>query len=200
MSSRCTVLCARLAWLVLCLPASTAGLQAQPLHFAAERVVVTAAGQQCSVTGEYHMRNPGPAPVQVALVYPFPVSADQPLPDSVLVEDVLGRTPITHTVMDSAILFPVRIPPSSTRIYRVSYRQRTPRMRFEYILTTTRRWPLPVGDARFTIVIPDDLRLRSCVPQPDSVTVGSGRRVYHIERRQFVSDQNLVVRWERSSR
>lgn len=199
MSERRTLLFGRATGLALWLLAATSGLEAQPLHFAAERVVITVAGDRCSVTGEYHFRNAGPAPVQATLLYPFPLSPDEPLPDSVLVEDVLGRVAIVHTAMDAAILFPVRVPPSSTRIYRVSYRQPTPGRHFEYILTTTRRWPAPVAHAVFTIVLPADLTLRSCIPPPDSVTVNFGKRVYHIERRQFVSDRNLVFRWERSS-
>ena len=199
MDDRCTLLIGRLATLGSCLLAAEGALEAQPLHFAGERVVITVAGDRCSVTGEYHFRNPGPVPVQAALLYPFPVTPLQPMPDSILVEDVLGRSAIVPTAMDSAVAFPVRIPPSSTRIYRVSFLQRTPARRFEYILTTTRRWPWPVAHAEFSIVLPGDLTMRSCSLVPDTVIERSWGRTYRIERDQFVPEENLILRWERSS-
>ena len=174
-------------------------LPAQPLHFAAEKISISVDGGQCRLSGEYHFRNPGPTPVETGLFYPFAIRNDQPFPDSILVEDVLARGPITYSRLDSGVVFLVRVPPLSTRIYRVSFQQKTHKSRFEYILTTTRKWPKPVGWAEFVISLARDLMLyRINTPAKESVQ-NNGARMYRIQRTDFLSDQNLVIQWKKRS-
>ena len=169
----------------------------QPLHFARERISIVVENHQVQVTGDYHFRNPGRKPIQATVLYPFPIRSDQPFPDSIMVTDVLAREQTAFGKSDSALSFAVRIPPLSTRIYRVSFRQKTFAYRFEYILNTTRWWPAPVGLAEFFITLARDLSLQGIsIPAEENVRE-DGSKIYHIRKTNFQTDQNLVVRWER---
>ena len=170
---------------------------AQPLHFARERISIVIELHQVYVTGDYHFRNPGGKTVQAAMLYPFPIRSDQPYPDSIVVTDVLAHEQITFGKLDSALSFSVRIPPLSTRSYHVSFRQKTFASRFEYILNTTRWWPVPVGHAEFFITLAKALTLKGIsIPAEENVRE-DGSKIYHIRKTNFQTDQNLVVRWER---
>ena len=173
------------------------GLIAQPLQFARERISFVVENYQVHVTGDYHFRNPGRTPIQATVLYPFPVRNDQPLPDSLIVMDVLAHEPTPFGKSDSALTFTVSVPPLSTRIYRVSFRQKVFRSRFEYILSTTRWWPAPIGHAEFFITLARDLTLKGISIPAEGNVQNDGSKRYHIKKMDFESDQNLVVEWER---
>jgi hypothetical protein len=172
-------------------------LLAQPIHFAEEKIVFLVRPGEVRVTGDYHFRNPGQRAVQASVLYPFPLREDQPFPDSITVIDVLDRTPCPFGRLDSALSFTVHVPPLTTRIYRVSFRQKVFAFRFEYILSTTRRWSAPVGQAEFVITLAKDLTLESMSIPAEEYVQNQGSNAYIIKKTDFESDRNLVVRWKR---
>lgn len=186
----------RLLLLVGALSTITLSLPAQSLRFARESISIFVGGNEVLFAGEYHLRNPLRRSVQAALLYPFVISDDQPFPDSVTVTDVLARKPCPFGRLDSALSFTARVPPLSTRIYRVSFRQKVFASRFEYILSTTRRWSAPVGQAEFVITLAKDLALESLSIPAEELVQRQGSKVYIIKKTEFESDQNLVVRWK----
>jgi hypothetical protein len=171
------------------------GAVAQSLQFAREELTVVVSGSYCDVTAFYTFHNPTNSPMRQQLFYPLP--AHQPFPDSLSVADLAAGTVVPYTVSTKGISFEIDCAPHTDRTYCIRFRQRTPQQSIEYILTTTRAWARPLEHARFVFVIPCEYALTASSFPPDRQTDQDGARTYTIEKREFMPDRDLTVRWKR---
>lgn len=180
----------------LLIPAAP-GAVAQSLQFAREELSFAVFGSYCNVTAHYTFRNVSNSSLRQTLFYPLP--AHQPFPDSLTVSGLFTGTVVPYTVSAKGISFEIDCSPHADRTYCIRFRQQTPQQSIAYILTTTRTWARPLEHARFVFVIPDDYALTSSSYPPDSQTDQDGVRTYTIEKREFMPDRDLTVRWKRRS-
>jgi hypothetical protein len=172
-------------------------LTAQPLRFTRETIQVTVADRFCILDGSYQFENRGPESMQQVMFYPF--SEPSEAVDSIRVTDVSRQTELPIVQRPAGVAFGIEIPPYSTRVYSVRYRQSTPGRRFEYILTTTHRWKHPIERAVFRVLLPDTLAVTGISFQPDSTKSVEGAALLVVERREFLPDRNLIMQWKRRS-
>lgn len=170
---------------------------AQPIRFVRESLLFTLAADSFSFSGTYYFDNPGPAAVEQSIYYPFVISGTGPDATDIL-EVHTGKT-IPVTDAQSGISFAPTLQPFSTQAYRISFVQRAPRRSLEYVLKTTAAWGEPLDRMTITIQAPADILVRDVSPRPDSIRWTSGMGRYTIERRHFMPDQNLTIRWERKT-
>jgi hypothetical protein len=172
---------------------------AQSLQFAREEVSFAVFDSSCNVTADYTFRNISDLSIRQTLFYPLPVHQSQPFPDSLTVVDAATGAAVPYAASANGISFAITIAPRVERRYGVRFTQRTPLRSLEYILTTTRAWARPLDYAKFSVTMSSVSVLASSTFRPDRQTVGNGKRVYVIEKRQFMPDCDLVIRWERKS-
>ena len=120
--------------LILLLYSST---WAQNLQFFRERSELDVRDTTCTVNGYYYFKNKSGKAINHTLYYPFVVNDFLPYPDSLSVRNYFNQRMIDFQKTKNAIRFPVSIPAKSIMAFKVTYRQKTPTRRMEYILTTT---------------------------------------------------------------
>jgi hypothetical protein len=180
------------ACIALVFPAS---LEAQPIRFSKESLLITLADDAFSFSGLYFFDNPGPAMVRRALFYPLVRSGS--LPDSVNIVTSSGGHTVPFAAESSGISFTVEVPACSTEAYRITFHQRAPGGSLEYLLTTTAEWGRPLERMTITIRAPESVSVKRVSMKPDFVRTGRIGSTMTIDRQHFMPDRNLVVEWER---
>jgi len=161
-------------------------------RFAAERVGLHVAADHLEVEGTYVIENPGEAPISVAIRYPVSIDADRPAPAAVEVD---GRALVPSVEGDTArVTFPIEVPPRSIRRFTVRYTQPHRGRTAEYVVTSARSWPTPVGSAVFTVR--HDRALGDVrVSLPTEVTL-RGDEVLHVAAlADFSPEAELRIEW-----
>ncbi len=179
-------------YLLLATPLS---LSAQPIRFVRESLVFALAADSFAFSGIYYFDNPGPAPVEQSIYYPFVISGS--VPDSTNVIEVHSARKIPVATGQSGVSFVASMQPFSTQAYRISFVQRAPKRSFEYILKTTAAWGQPLDRMTITIQVPVDIVVKRVSLKSDSRLSTRGVMSYIIERDHFLPAENLIVRWER---
>jgi hypothetical protein len=185
-------LTAAVACVALMVPAS---MEAQPIRFSKESLLITLADNSFSFSGLYFFDNPGPAVVRRALFYPL-IKSGSP-PDSVSVVMVSGGPSVPFAAEPSGISFIVEVPPCSTKAYRIGFHQRALSGSLEYILTTTAEWGRPLDRMTINIWVPESISVKRVSMKPNIVRKARIGSTMTIDRQHFMPDRNLVIEWER---
>lgn len=170
----------------------------QPVEFFRERIEIEVADSSCTVNGTYFFRNPSTSSFNLPVFYPVVLNDSLPFfPDHFIVyNEVTGRELPFHT-SSNGIHFNLFCEGLSITIFRVSYRQHTPKSMMEYILTTTQNWGKPLEKAVYVIYMPSYLHLTACSLQPDQISKQDGLLVYTTTKTSFLPRRNLKLYWER---
>lgn len=124
------------------------------------------------------------------MYYPFPVDAEHPYPEEIQVEGAEFRR------KPEGIVWRLQFAPGETRQVTVRYVQRCLEPEARYILTSTGRWGEPLARARFELSWPEGLQgVQSTYPGERRVS--DGRVRVSVERREFLPEEDLVLRWTR---
>jgi hypothetical protein len=167
----------------------------QPISFVRESLRFTLAGDFFTFAGIYYFDNPGPAPVEQSIYYPYVLSGS--LPDSASIIEVRSGKTVPMVPGRSGMSFVVAMLAQSTQSYRIFFVQRARNQSLEYILKTTATWGQSLDRATFTILVPADIVLRSISLKPNTIASTEGVTTYIIEREHFMPDENLILRWGR---
>jgi hypothetical protein len=188
------ILLSVIACLILLFPPC---MRAQPISFVREMLRFSLADSTFAFSGIYVFDNPGSAPVEMPVYYPYVMS--ESLPDSTtIIDEKIGKNvPILHG--QSGFSFVVTLPAQSTQPYRISFVQRARRQSLEYILKTTAAWGHPLDRATFTLRVPAEIILKFISMKPDTISCSGGVTTYGIEREHFMPGENLILRWGRRS-
>jgi hypothetical protein len=170
----------------------------QPISFVRESLRFSLAGDFFTFAGVYYFDNPGPAPAQKSVYYPYVLSGS--IPDSINILEVRSGKAVPVVPGRSGVTFVATLLPQSTQSYRFSFVQRARNQSLEYILMTTAAWGQPLDRVTFTIQVPADIVLKSMSLKPDTVSSTEGETTYIIEREHFMPDENLILRWGRKRR
>lgn len=171
-------------------------LPGQSLQFYGEKIEICIQGEYAQVSGEYYFRNNTSRPLRHTLYYPFVINQDLPWPDSISVYQVSEKKSISYREAKAGILFMLVVPPNSMDIYKVTYRQRTPGGKMEYILTTTQKWGHPLVFAEYNISLPEEYKLIDFSITPDSRQVINHEQIIKINRQNYLPTKNLKLYWE----
>jgi len=170
-------------------------LWAQPIGFVRESLQLKLADDSFAFSGIYYFDNPGQAPVEKLVYFPYVLSGD--LPDSTKIIEVRSGRTVPNVPGESGFSFMATVRPQSTQSYRVSFIQRARTQSLEYIFKTTSAWGRPLDRATITIRVPMKIALKSLSIKPDSVSSAAGATTYMIDRKQFMPDRNLILKWRR---
>ena len=171
-------------------------LPGQALQFYGEKIEVCIQGEYAQVTGEYYFKNNTSRSLHQAMFYPFVINQDLPWPDSISIYLVSEKKSITYREAKAGILFMIVVPADSMVIYKVTYRQRTPGRKMEYILTTTQKWGHPLVFAEYNLSLPEEYKLMDISLTPDSRQVINHKQIIKINRQNYLPTKNLKLYWE----
>ncbi|MBW1880509.1 MAG: hypothetical protein JRJ84_19305 [Deltaproteobacteria bacterium] len=150
------------------------------------------AADRLQVEGHYVIENPGSAATSVAIHFPVSVDADRPAPTTMEVD---GRT-LTPSVEGgtASVAFPIEVPPKSIRRFTVQYAQPHRGRVAEYVVTSARTWPTPIGSAVFT-VRHDPALGEVEVSLPTEVTIQADQVVHVAVLADFSPAEELRITW-----
>jgi len=171
-------------------------LLGQSLQFYGEKIEISILGENALVTGEYYFRNNTSQSIRRTLYYPFVINQNLPWPDSISVYQVSEKKSLTFRKAKEGVLFTLQVPADSTIIYKVTYRQRTPSRKMEYILTTTQKWGRPLVFAEYSIILPEDFKLSDISLAPDSHQEINHKQTIKINRQNYLPTKNLILNWK----
>jgi hypothetical protein len=171
-------------------------LPGQSLQFYGEKIEICIQGEYAQVTGEYYFRNNTSRPLHQVMFYPFVINQDLSWPDSISVYQVSEKKSLSYREAKAGILFVLVVPADSMVIYKVSYRQRTPGRKMEYILTTTQKWGHPLVFAGYSVSLPEEYKLLDISLTPDSRQIINHKQIIKINRQNYLPTKNLNLFWE----
>jgi len=166
-------------------------------QFVREEISIHVHGEYCTLVGRYEFRNTQNHAALWPIFYPLLNTDTIPLADSIRIRDAGTEELLPFESGVSGVSFALNMPPRASKSIRISYRQRTPKQRMDYILTSTQQWGKPLESATFRVVVPDSLRLTHMSPDYDSL-MKRGHDVEHfIHKKVFMPHSNLSIKWER---
>jgi hypothetical protein len=166
-------------------------------QFVREEITIRVHGACCTLDGRYEFRNTGDHAVLWPIFYPLLNTDAIPLADSVHIHDAETEELLPFESGVNGVSFAFNMPPCASKVIRISYRQRTPKKRMDYVLTSTKQWGKPLESATFRVVIPDSLRLTHMSIPYDSLTKRGHNVEYIIQKKAFMPRSNLIIKWER---
>jgi hypothetical protein len=159
-----------------------------PIRFAEETIRLSVDPPYLHVDAEYVFENRSSTDRGTSMFYPFPIDDDHPYPDSIEVEGA------RHRPHRSGVIWVVRVPAQSTASVTVRYRQEARTAEARYILRSTHAWGEPLDRGTYEVSWPSGLRgVR--VSYPGSRTEDGGRVHLRFERKKFMPDRDLIVKW-----
>lgn len=166
------------------------------IMFTSENIKIRLDGNLAVVEGDYTFYNPNPEmKLANTLVYPFPVTPELPFPDSIGVFTEYNQ-PLNFVESTKSILFRIQVNPAQTKKVTVKYWQPVPHNKFEYILTTTQKWGMPLKRATFTIDLNKELLMQNISYDSPEKVMNESYTTYVIDRENFCPDRNLIIEWE----
>lgn len=171
-------------------------LPGQSLQFYGEKIEVYIQGEHALVKGEYYFKNNTKQSIRRTLYYPFVINQDLAWPDSISVYQLSEKKMLNFRETKKGILFTLQVTADSTVIYKVTYRQRTPNRKMEYILTTTQKWGHPLVFAEYTLILPIGHELLKISLPPDSRQIINHNQIVKINRQNYLPEQNLSFCWK----
>jgi len=168
-----------------------------PAQFVREEIIVRVHGDYCALDGTYEFRNAEEHALPWPIFYPLLNTAVIPLADSIRICDAGTEELLPFESGVNGVSFALNMPPRASRIIRISYRQRTPKERMEYVLTSTKEWGRPLESATFRVVVPNALRLTHMSLPYDSVMKRGNNVEYFTRKKTFMPRSNLILEWER---
>jgi hypothetical protein len=166
-------------------------------QFVREEISIRVHGSYCTLDGRYEFKNTQNDAALWPIFYPLLSTVAIPLADSIRIYDADTAEPLPFESGSNGVSFSIPMPPLGSKTIQITYRQRTPKERMEYILTTTKKWGKPLERATFRVIVPDSLRLTHISIPYDSL-MKRGHDVEHLIRKKaFMPRSDLVVKWER---
>jgi hypothetical protein len=164
------------------------------VEFAAEHVLCELAPRALEVTGTYWLRARG-AGAALGIEYPILTAADRPAPTRISVDG--GEVPVTGGT-PAVARFAVNVPDRGQARFVVRYRQPHRGRQAAYMVTSARRWGVPLTRAVFVIRHPRSMGDVALSYRPDSRRLLDGGKTVEqlIVRQPFVPDRELELRWQ----
>jgi hypothetical protein len=186
-------------WLLAAVvPVTQLALSATSLaQFVREEISIRVHEGYCTLDGWYEFKNTQNDAAFWPIFYPLLNNAAIPLADSIRITDAETEDVLPFESGVNGVSFALTMPPRAPKAIRISYRQRTPKERMEYILTSTKQWGKPLESATFRVVVPDSLRLTHISIPYDSLTKRGHEVEYVIHKKAFMPRSNLIVKWKR---
>jgi hypothetical protein len=84
--------------------------------------------------------------------------------------------------------------PKKIASFTIVYTQKLKKDQFRYITTTTRRWRRPISEARFSVILSEDILPRFNYNVVREKVVDN-RHYYIIEYKKFYPEEDLIIEW-----
>jgi hypothetical protein len=171
----------------------------QGVEFAAERMELDLSPDRLRVRGTYWLRNRSADSVTLGIHYPILSDADRPPPDHVEVDGEQVPVSRTEGTAHPGARFPVRVPPRGLARFVVRYTQRHTGNRAGYMVTSARRWPVPLTRAVFLVRHPASMGRVRLSYRPDQVRRLDGGETVEllVVRQPFSPKREIELRWGR---
>lgn len=169
------------------------------VRFDRERMKIELHKGRIQVRGLYHYTNSSALPAVLTLQVPFPVDRHHPQPDwyGLCESTAEGHALASLAPVSRAgqVYFRLLFRPRESKWVRLDYEQRAEITEGRYLLTTTRAWRHPIGQADYILRLAPELALTSSNYglQPES-----GRdpgRVYTFSKTDFYPEQDWLFSW-----
>jgi hypothetical protein len=173
------------------------------VRFDRERIEVELRTGRIYVRGLYHYTNSSALPAALTLQVPFPVDRHHPEPDwYALYESAAdGRTlaSLAPGVRGGEVYFRLLFGPRESKWIRLDYEQRAGTSDGRYLLTTTRAWRHPIGQADYVLHLAPDLELASSNYAVQPEPWPGKERGYAFSKTDFYPNQDWVFSWTEPS-
>lgn len=161
--------------------------QAPPIDFFKEDVIIEVLDGRVRVTGIYFFENLTQIGKRIKFYYPFPVDSNHHYPDTISLSYPYKK--------DSAgVFFSISLRPNSIDSFKITYEQQIENPFFRYITTTTIVWKRPIKEARFTIVAPETVSLRTNYSFSERKNIDE-YWLYLIQIKDFFPEEDLIITW-----
>jgi hypothetical protein len=161
-----------------------------PIKFQSEEIRMSVDSSRVSIAATYYFKNDSTQLLRARIFYPFPIDEYHYYPDSIV---VLG---LDYTQNDSGIDLAMKFEPACIETLNIFYQQKLKGNQARYILTTTKHWKNPLQQSSFIIDIPDNLQNLEMSYLTDSIIQKDSRKYYYLTKRNFMPEQDLVIKWE----
>lgn len=158
-----------------------------PIDFYKEDITIEIDNRQANVAGRYFFKNLTSVRKRVKFYYPFPVDSIHSYPDTILLDYPYEK--------DSAgIYFTMTIDANKCDSLKIIYEQKLHKNKFRYITTTTRKWEKPIKEAKFTIIVSEDVspKINYHIAKEEVV---NGEHYYIISISHFYPKEDLMIAW-----
>jgi len=170
-------------------------LSAQTPIFVGESLLFQVTDSMCVVVGKYSFQNPSDVKCKTRLFYPVLLNDGLVRPHKYEVRYFGTDINIPYAEIEAGISFILEIDPfSATDIY-VQYWQAAEKQRFNYILTSTRRWGRALEYAAYEIQVPTHLELESCSLEIDSTIIKQEYSIHFITRENYLPKNDFNIVW-----
>ncbi|MCK9616475.1 MAG: DUF4424 family protein [Lentimicrobiaceae bacterium] len=167
---------------------------AQSLDFFREDLTFEIDSACFYVQGDYYFRNNEKRPREIDILYPVPKNDYTKLVDTIMVFDQKNISkPLDLSVKDSVFSFKLFLNPVSTSILKVFYRQHHDGKSCRYILLTTQKWGKPIENARYSLVVKQNIKIISFSYPPDSMKQFGDSIVYFWDKKNFMPDRDFII-------
>ena len=170
-----------------------------PVRFDRERIEVELHKGRIQVRGLYHYTNSSALPAVLTLQVPFPVDRHHPEPDWY---DLCESTADGHALASLApvsragqVYFRLLFRPRESKWVRLDYEQRAQITEGRYLLTTTRAWRHPIGQAHYILRLAPGLELAASNYAVEPEPWPREGRAYTFSKTLFFPDQDWVFSW-----
>ena len=174
---------------------SNTKLFSQNLIFYKERIEIHIKKNGCFLKGRYYFKNTSELSVDKTIYYPISKKHNLSKPDSLAVFDLTKGKIITYSKYLDGISFNLQVPKNEQVVFEVTYFQKAPKQKMEYILTTTKKWHRPLEQAEFIIKINSGLILKFLSMKYDYKKITVNDISYLISRFSFMPNSNLLIQW-----
>ncbi len=172
------------------------GYPSTGILFTSEIVIMDVEENRLKVEGTYNFKNPSYSDWSGRIAYPIYVDQDQPAAEHVLLEGEDEPLEVRCLTPDQclAVIF-LELEAGETRSIKLSYEQHLLKNRAVYLLTTAQSWDRPLEKAELVVKIDRNFENVQISYTPDREEMEGSKKVYTIERTDFIPDRELEVSW-----
>jgi len=169
----------------------------QSVDFFKEELVFGIDSVFFTVSGDYYFRNNTKEEIKEIISYPVRNTGNGLAFDTITVIDNSDPShPLKVKIRDTIALFTLHFLPKSEKAIKVIYRQRHNGSDARYILLTTKYWKKSLEEARYSLVVRKNIRMKNFSIEPDKSEDFGETKVYYWKRTHFMPDKDFEMKFE----
>lgn len=172
-------------------------LTAQSIDFYKEDITFKITPDKFYVNGLYYFKNKTDKIRKNLIYFPVTPTCVNNVADSIDIFNISKLQSIEISKKTSnGFFFILETGAHDSTIYQIQYQQDICGDSALYVLTSTQKWNKPLSSGTYKIMVPDSLKIEYFSYQPDSTYYFTNFNVYYLERKDFIPNRDLVLKFK----